>query len=193
MGNPVIIENYDSRWPQLFETLRSRLSAVLNELADSIQHVGSTAVPGLAAKPIIDIDILLRSCSDLAVVIRKLAEVGYEHRGDLGVSGREAFRANASNIQHHLYVCPPSIREYDRHIAFRNYLRAHPADANAYGLLKRELASRFGSDREGYNQGKSEFVQRILSMQQKHQAHNWPPKFSLHRADHDSTIDYQGR
>lgn len=165
LGNPVIIENYDSRWPQLFETLRSRLSAVLNELADSIEHVGSTAVPGLSAKPIIDIDILLRSSSDLAVVIRKLAEVGYEHRGDLGVSGREAFRANASNIQHHLYVCPPSSREYVRHIAFRNHLRAHLADANAYALLKRELASRFGSDRERYNQAKSEFVQRILSMQ----------------------------
>ena len=165
MANPVIIEDYDPRWPQLFEMLRSRVFTVLNELAISIEHVGSTAVPGLAAKPIIDIDVLLRSSTDLPVVIRKLAELGYEHKGDLGVSGREAFRANASavqNVQHHLYVCPPGSREYYRHIAFRNYLRAHAADANTYALLKRELASKFGSDREGYNQAKSEFVQRIL-------------------------------
>lgn len=147
--------------------LRSRLSAVLNELADSIEHVGSTAVPGLSAKPIIDIDVLLRSATDLATAIYKLTEVGYEHRGDLGVSGREAFRANAADLQHHLYVCLPGTGEYSRHIAFRNHLRAHVADANAYARLKRELARKFGSDREGYNQAKSVFVQRILAIAYK--------------------------
>jgi GrpB-like predicted nucleotidyltransferase (UPF0157 family) len=161
-ANPVIIEDYDPRWPQLFERLRSRIASALDELAISIEHVGSTAVPGLAAKPIIDIDVLLRSPSDLAVVIRKLAELGYEHRGDLGVSGREAFRAKCETVHHHLYVCPTGSREYERHIAFRDYLRTHPADASAYGLLKRELAGRFGNDREGYNLAKSEFVERIL-------------------------------
>jgi GrpB-like predicted nucleotidyltransferase (UPF0157 family) len=162
LPNPVIIEDYDPRWPQLFEMLRSRIAAVLDELAISIEHVGSTAVPGLAAKPVIDIDVLLKSSTDVAVVIRKLADLGYEHRGDLGVSGREAFRANGADVQHHLYVCPPGSLEYDRHIAFRNYLRAHAADANAYALLKRQLASKFGSDRQGYNEAKSDFVQRIL-------------------------------
>jgi GrpB-like predicted nucleotidyltransferase (UPF0157 family) len=162
LADLVIIEDYDPCWPQLFDRLRVRLAAVLNELADSIEHVGSTAVPGLAAKPIIDIDVLLRSSTDFPVVVRKLTELGYEHRGDLGVSGREAFRAKGAAIQHHLYVCPPGSREYDRHIAFRNYLRAHGTDANAYALLKRELASKFGSDREGYNQAKSEFVRSIL-------------------------------
>ena len=162
MVNPVIIEDYDPQWPQLFEALRSRLSSVLNELAISIQHVGSTAVPGLAAKPIIDIDVLLRSSTDLPVVIRKLAELGYEHKGDLGVAGREAFRAKSAAVEHHLYVCWPGSREFDRHVTFRNYLRSHPAEANAYALLKRELASKFGDDREEYTQAKSEFVERIL-------------------------------
>ena len=162
MPDQVIIEDYDPRWPQLFEMLRSRIAAVLDKLAISIEHVGSTAVPGLAAKPIIDIDVLVRSSTDLPAVIRKLADLGYEHRGDLGVSGREAFRAKADAIYHHLYVCPPGNREYECHIAFRNYLRTHAADATAYALLKRELANRFGNDREGYNEAKSEFVQRIL-------------------------------
>ena len=142
--------------------LRSRIAAGLNEIAASIDHVGSTAVPGLAAKPIIDIDVLLRSSTDLPLVMHRLAELGYEHRGDLGVSGREAFRVKSSVIQHHLYVCPPGNREYSRHIAFRDYLRAHPVDANAYVCLKRELAEKFGEDREAYSQAKSEFVQRIL-------------------------------
>ena len=162
MPEPVIIEDYDPRWPKLFETLRSRLAAVLTELVVSIEHVGSTSVAGLAAKPIIDIDVLLRSSSDLRVVIRKLAELGYEYQGDLGISGREAFRNEAVGIRHHLYVCPPGSREYDRHIAFRNHLREHAADADAYARLKRELATRYGADREGYNQAKSEFVEHIL-------------------------------
>ena len=162
MPDPVIIEDYDPHWPQLFEILRLRIAAVLDEMAISIEHVGSTSVPGLAAKPIIDIDVLLRSPTDLPVVIRKLAGLGYEHRGDLGISGREAFRASFGDVHHHLYVCPPGNREYERHIEFRNYLRTHGADANAYGVLKRELASRFVNDREAYNQAKSAFVQRIL-------------------------------
>lgn len=162
MSDPIIIEDYDPRWPQLFEMLRSRIAAVLDELALSIEHVGSTAVPGLAAKPIVDIDVLLKSSTDLPVVIRKLADVGYQHRGDLGVSGREAFRTKSDDVHHHLYVCPPGGREYERHIAFRNYLRTHVADANAYALLKRELASRFVNDREAYNEAKSGFVQEIL-------------------------------
>ena len=172
MVNPVIIEDYDPTWPHLFEMLRSRIAAVLNELALSIEHVGSTAVPGLAAKPVIDIDVLLRSSTDLPIVIARLAELGYEHRGDLGVSGREAFRARAEAVQHHLYVCPPESREYKRHIAFRDYLRKHAEDAEDYAVLKRERARKFGSDREGYNQAKSQFVQRILQRMSEAQSHD---------------------
>jgi len=172
LANPVIIEDYDPRWPQQFEMLRSRIAAVLNELAVCIEHVGSTAVPGLAAKPVIDIDILLRSSSDLPLVIRRLAELGYQHRGDLGISGREAFRAKGQAVQHHLYVCPPESYEYKRHIAFRNYLREHAAEADDYALLKRELARKFGSDREGYNQAKNQFVQGILLRTLAAQSHD---------------------
>ena len=162
MATPVIIEDYDQRWPHLFEMLSSQIAAVLNELAVSIEHVGSTAVPGLAAKPVIDIDVLLRSSPDLPVAIRRLGELGYEHRGNLSVSGREAFRAKDEGVRHHLYVCPPESREYRRHIAFRNYLREHGADADDYAVLKRELARKFDSDRDAYNQAKSQFVERIL-------------------------------
>lgn len=160
--NSVIIQDYDQHWPQLFETLRSRIETVIQGKAAAIEHVGSTAVPGLAAKPIIDLDVLLISATDLPLVIAKLASVGYEHRGDLGVAGREAFRGPQNDLPHHLYVCPPSSPEYKRHISFRDYLRTHPAAANSYARLKRELVRKFGDDREAYTQAKSRFVAEIL-------------------------------
>ena len=158
----VIILDYDPLWPQQFQTLRSRIAAVLDELPTAIEHVGSTAVPGLAAKPIIDIDVLLKSSTDFPLVIARLSSLGYEHRGDLGVTGREAFRVPPDDVPHHLYVCPHDSQEYRRHIAFRNHLRTHPEDANAYAALKRMLADKFGADRDAYNKGKAEFVADIL-------------------------------
>lgn len=128
----------------------------------AIEHVGSTAVPGLAAKPIIDMDVLLISATDLQLVIAKLACVGYEHRGDLGVAGREAFRTPPNDLPHHLYVCPSGSAEYRRHISFRDHLRTHPTDANSYASLKRELVRKFGDDREAYTKAKSTFVAEIL-------------------------------
>lgn len=160
--NPVIIQDYDPLWPRLFEQLRSRLAVLLEGIATAIEHVGSTSVPGLAAKPIIDIDVLLTSSSDLPRAIARLASIGYEHRGDLGISGREAFRAPPEESPHHLYVCPPGNIAYMEHISFRDYLRSHQKDAEAYAELKRTLAGKFRNDREAYNEAKSEFVQRIL-------------------------------
>jgi len=91
MSDPIVIEDYDPHWQEQFEVLRAQIAAVLRPLAAAIEHVGSTAVPGLAAKPIIDIDVLLRSAADLPEAITRLATLGYQHRGDLGVPGREAF------------------------------------------------------------------------------------------------------
>jgi GrpB-like predicted nucleotidyltransferase (UPF0157 family) len=160
--NSLIIQDYDPNWPQLFETLRSRIATVLDGMATAIEHVGSTAVPGLAAKPIIDIDVLLRSARDLPLVITRLASLGYEHLGDLGIAGREAFRPRPTDCPHHLYVCPPSNQEYRRHILFRDHLRTHPEDANAYASLKLELVRKCGDDRVAYTQAKGKFVAEIL-------------------------------
>lgn len=160
-NNPVVVVDYNPLWPGQFETLASRLAHVLGGLAVTIEHVGSTAVPGLAAKPIIDIDILLRSPGDLPSAIAALASIGYQHQGDLGIPSREAFRAPAGDLRHHLYVCPKDT-EYQRHMAFRNYLRAHPSEADAYAARKRELAAKFRDDREAYNNAKREFVEGIL-------------------------------
>lgn len=162
MSEPIIIEDYDPRWPEQFELLRSRILPVLGALASAIEHVGSTAVPGLAAKPIIDIDVLLHSAVSLPEAIRRLGTLGYEHRGDLGVPGREAFRCPPDEIPHHLYVHGPDSREFIRHITFRNYMRANPEDAQAYERLKRTFAQKYQHDRQAYNQAKTEFVETIV-------------------------------
>jgi GrpB-like predicted nucleotidyltransferase (UPF0157 family) len=162
MSAPVIIEEYDSRWPEHFEGLRARIGTALGPLAAAIEHVGSTAVTGLAAKPIIDIDVLLHSGDDLPLAIERLHALGYEHQGDLGIAGREACRAPASELRHHLYVCPPNSRAYLEHLAFRDHLRGHPEDARAYERLKRSLAARFSGDRDAYTLGKTDFIEAIL-------------------------------
>ena len=163
MANPVIILDYDSNWPALFQSIRKRIAAALGDIAAAIEHVGSTAVPGLAAKPIIDIDVLLTSEPMLATAIELLATLGYVHRGNLGIPEREAFFAPVNDPPHHLYVCPPCSAEFRRHIAFRDYLRAHPKDAKIYGDLKMALAERFREDRSAYNTAKTEFVAELTS------------------------------
>jgi GrpB-like predicted nucleotidyltransferase (UPF0157 family) len=161
-ASPIIVVDYDPHWPRTFEILRSPLAEALGGLAAAIEHIGSTAVPGLAAKPIIDIDVLLKSAADLPLVIQRLASLGYAHRGDLGIAGREAFAAPSGAHVHHLYVCPPESQEYRRHLALRNYLRTHSAEAAAYSKLKRSLAARFREDRSAYFAGKREFIELLL-------------------------------
>jgi GrpB-like predicted nucleotidyltransferase (UPF0157 family) len=147
MANPIIVLDYDPNWPGLFQSLRKPIADTLGDMAAALEHVGSTAVPDLAAKPIIDIDVLLASETMLTAAIERLASLGYLHRGNLGIPEREAFRAPASDPPHHLYVCPPFSAEFGRHLAFRDYLRAHPKEAKVYGDLKIALAERFREDR----------------------------------------------
>lgn len=161
--NPVIVVDYDPVWPVQFRSLRGKIASVLRLMASAIEHVGSTSVVGLAAKPIIDIDVLLSSSSYLSSAIDRLATLGYVHQGDLGIKDREAFRSPLGAVPQHLYVCPPHSIEFRRHMALRNYLRTHPIDAAQYGELKRSLALRFRDDREAYLAGKSEFVTTLTS------------------------------
>ena len=162
MRSPIVIADYDPHWPEHFELLRSRIASALSPLAATIEHVGSTAVRGLAAKPIIDIDVLLHAATDLPNAIARLATLRYQHQGDLGIPGREAFRPPPSDPPHHLYVCVPECLEYTRHITFRNHLRTHREDAQAYERLKRVLAEEYRNNPDDYSRAKTEFVEAIL-------------------------------
>ena len=127
MTRNIVVVPYDSNWKLQFETIRSEIQDALCELALSIEHVGSTSVEGLSAKPIIDIDVVIEDESKLQTVIEKLAVIGYEYEGNLGIVGREAFGyTGKEHLQnHHLYVCAKDSPELKRHLTFRDYLRSH--------------------------------------------------------------------
>jgi GrpB-like predicted nucleotidyltransferase (UPF0157 family) len=159
----VVIVDYDAAWPARFEELASRVRAALGDLVLRVEHIGSTAVSGLAAKPIIDLDVVVGSPADVAPAIRKLSEIGYVHEGDLGIDGREAFRSQTCHQQHHLYLLVEGAQELARHLAFRDALRVDPALRDAYSKLKRSLAAEQVADRAAYTRGKSDFVLATLA------------------------------
>ena len=163
MGGPIVISDYDPRWPELFCELRDGLPAGLRVRARSIEHVGSTAVPGLAAKPIIDIDVVVADQDDMAEAIAMLAAAGYPHKGDLGVTGREAFDQPPHLPEHHLYVCVEGAAPLVAHLRLRDLLRANPGTAREYAALKRGLAAAHGDDRAGYTEAKTAFIKGVLA------------------------------
>ena len=122
----VIVLPYDEKWKQDFIEIKNEIEAALGTIAISIEHVGSTSVEGLAAKPIIDIDVVVGK-NDVQAAIDALGTIGYIHEGNLGIEGREAFAYEGKEHlrTHHLYVCPEDSEELKRHLAFRDYLRTH--------------------------------------------------------------------
>lgn len=163
LATSVVIVDYDSTWPARFEELASRVRAALGDLVLRVEHIGSTAVSGLAAKPIIDLDVVVKSPVDVPQAIRKLSEIGYVHEGDFGIEGREAFRVRTCGQEHHLYLLVEGALELERHLAFRDALRADPALRDAYSKLKRSLAAQHDGDRAAYTRGKSDFVVATLA------------------------------
>jgi GrpB-like predicted nucleotidyltransferase (UPF0157 family) len=157
----IIVVDYDPSWPRLFESLRSAVWNAVADIAISIEHVGSTAVPGLAAKPVIDIDVVVPE-QEVSVAIARLGTLGYEHRGDLGVPHREAFRRPPGSPPHHLYLCPSTSPALANHLAIRDHLRTNPCEAHSYGDLKKRLAVEFADDIDGYVEAKTTFLVAIL-------------------------------
>ena len=159
----MVVVEYDKEWPQDFLKIKTELQKAITVMSN-IQHVGSTSIPGMKAKPIIDIDVGLENWSDFEAVKRALAEIGYEHEGDRGITGREAFCRNGKThneildgIDHHLYVCPIDNEEYKRHILFRDYLRSHDEARERYNQIKEEILAKVGlENRTGYVQMKEE-------------------------------------
>ncbi len=154
---------YDAAWAQDFAAIRDELQTALGGLALRIEHVGSTAVPGLSAKPVIDIDVVIRDCSAFDEAAAALGTIGYRREGDLGIPGREAFTYDGKEHlrKHHLYVCPQDSAELQRHIAFRDYLRAHPEAVREYGRIKQEGAALYPDDIDKYIAHKAPFIGRI--------------------------------
>lgn len=155
---------YQPDWKLQFLKIKEVLLPAVFPITSQIEHVGSTSVAGLCAKPIIDIDIIIKSKNDFDSVRLKLLKIGYKHMGDQGISGREYFRSGPSDIKHHLYVCVEGTLALQNHLLLRNHLRGNEKDKERYGLLKKELSERYENDIDAYVEGKTEFIVQILSM-----------------------------
>lgn len=161
--NRVQVVEYDPAWPGIFDQLRAYVWPSLSDVALGIEHVGSTSVPGLRAKPVIDACIVVASRNEVPACIQRLASIGYVHRGNLGVPDREAFRRPDEVPRHHLYLSPRESLSLKNHLGFRDYLRLHPEAAREYGELKTSLARRFPDDIDSYIAGKTEFILHVLA------------------------------
>ncbi len=161
----VVVQPYDAAWERNFADIKAEIQDALGALALRIEHVGSTSVRGLSAKPIIDLDVVIRDDSAFDAVVSRLREIGYRHEGDLGIAGREAFGYEGKEHlqKHHLYVCPQDSEELKRHIAFRDYLRRHPEAVRAYSRIKEEGAALYPYDIDKYMAHKSPFIGMIYS------------------------------
>ncbi|MCD4685340.1 MAG: GrpB family protein [Anaerolineae bacterium] len=156
------LSEYNPQWPQRFEQERVLLNAALgeDEVVD-IQHIGSTSVPGLRAKPIIDILVAVETFAPVEEYGERLGPVGYQYfpHGD---EGERLFFWKGIPRTHHLHIVEYATWEHQRHIIFRDYLRAHPDIARRYTQVKEELATAFKHDRPAYTRGKTAFIKAIM-------------------------------
>ena len=159
----VIVLPYDSGWESAFEAIKEEIVEALGDLIIGVEHVGSTSVRGMSAKPCIDLDVVIRDRSVFGAVVEKLAAVGYIHEGDLGIRDREAFRYSDKPhlMTHHLYVCPRDSEELRRHMVFRDFLRSDPESARRYSRVKETAAELFPEDIDKYMEYKSACIREL--------------------------------
>jgi GrpB-like predicted nucleotidyltransferase (UPF0157 family) len=170
----MLLQEYQRSWADDFTTIKNILAEVFTGLDISIEHVGSTAIPGLAAKPIIDIDIVYYKQKDFEAIKEKLQTIGYYHNGNQGIPNREVFKRNVTTqkhnvldvITHHLYACPADSEELQRHLLFKDYLLNNEEERTYYQSLKYKIAEEAGQDRKKYAALKEvkakEFINTII-------------------------------
>jgi len=153
---------FDPGWAVLFEEEKASLSRALGVWALDIQHVGSTAIPGGVAKPIIDIAIAVQNYEAAFACVKPMETLGYVYGGENGIPRRHYFNKYDPRSTHHVHMFELTSKEWCEHLLFRDYLRSHPEIVQAYADLKRQLLEQFPANREAYTGGKAEFICRVL-------------------------------
>ena len=147
MPQHIIVTEYNPDWPQMFQQEMKKIERILGDNCVAVCHIGSTSVPGLAAKPIIDMMPIVKELAAADAVSAEFEKIGYEYLGEFGISGRRYLRKGGDERTHHL--------------ALRDYLRTHPEAREAYGKLKKQLAEKYPYDIDGYYDGKDAFVREL--------------------------------
>ena len=162
-ANKVTVLPYDNAWKTAFEQIKAEITQAIGDLIVGVEHVGSTSVQGMSAKPCIDIDVVIGDYTVFDTVVSRLAEIGYRHEGDLGIKDREAFKYSDKPhlMKHHLYVCPQNSAELHRHVTFRDFLRNDPDAAGEYSRTKETAARLYPDDMDGYINCKSPCIEEL--------------------------------
>jgi GrpB-like predicted nucleotidyltransferase (UPF0157 family) len=172
-ADPIVVVPYDEAWPSLYHEERTRIERAIGPWVEEIEHVGSTAVPGLAAKPVIDIMVGVKSLEDSPILVERLVGIGYEYVPEFEkiLPFRRYFRKMREGRRtHQVHLVERSNAEWwDRHLLFRDYLRVNREIAREYAHLKYELSDRFGEDREAYTDAKTEFISEIVRRAQENE------------------------
>ncbi len=159
MAQHIIVTDYNPIWAEMFESESEKIRWILGDNCVAIHHIGSTAVPNLAAKPIIDIMPIVKSLDAVDQVAAAFEEIGYEYLGEFGIPGRRYLRKGGDERTHQIHIfLNGDAKNIDRHIAFRDYMKTHDNERNEYAMLKMRLAQQFPYDIDGYCDGKEAFV-----------------------------------
>ena len=156
---------YNPLWASIFQEESTRLAQALGSLAVDIQHIGSTSVPGLAAKPILDMGVAVVQETDVATCVPLLESLGYSYRGDRGASEGHFFdQGHEQQLTHYLHMLLVNNPSWQNYLRFRDYLIAHPTIRDQYMQLKQQLAIQYPADRAAYTAAKAQFIQHILAV-----------------------------
>ena len=155
------VVSYNSNWKGMYKEESKKIKNVFSDIIIDIHHIGSTAIPGIKAKPVIDILVEVKNIEGVDQYNHKMKELGYEAMGEYGIPKRRFFRKGENNRTHHIHIFQVGNEEIKRHINFKEYLIAHPDKAREYSKLKEKLANKYTYNVENYTNGKSDFIKEI--------------------------------
>ena len=162
MIRQVEVVPYDPNWAESFQAEADEIRRILGQEVVAVHHIGSTAIPNLSAKPIVDLLVEVRDIEKIDAFNGKMSQLGYLPKGENGIPGRRFFiKGNEENRTHHIHFYRSGHPEVERHLDFRDYMIAHPYEAYAYSQLKIMLAQEFPTDIDGYNTGKTQFIKEV--------------------------------
>lgn len=159
----IVVEPYQESWKTKFKKEKAKLEKVFNDIIVKIHHIGSTAIPAIKAKPIIDILVVVEAINKVERYNDKMKALGYEPKGEFGIENRRFFQKGGNNRTQHVHIFQQGDNEIKRHLNFRDYMNAHPEQAHKYSQLKETLADKYPHDINKYNEGKSDFIAEIDS------------------------------
>jgi len=164
----VELKPYNPKWKDLFVQESDLISSAISEFLVDIQHIGSTAIPDIVSKPIIDVAAAIDSLENIEKIIAPLEKIGFIYRGEQGIPDRHLFVKGGEEFRtHHLHVMFKEHHEWKKHLVFRDYLLEHPEEARQYSELKKKLEKEYKEDREAYTDSKTTFINGILEKAMK--------------------------